>query len=100
MMVSKPCRILLALLLFSSCFTPVANAAELDEVSRPLLQEKKFLYEAGFDYFVLNEDGNHGGAAYDKFYSTPFIYTLRNLIRIGLLKFMEVSVGFNGFLPV
>jgi len=76
---------------------PPLFAAELDDLYSPLLKSKTFLYEGAFDYFTLKEDGRHGGATYDKFYSTPSFYSFTNSLRCLILPFVDVTLCFKEY---
>ncbi|MDD5438974.1 MAG: hypothetical protein PHS37_02170 [Candidatus Omnitrophica bacterium] len=81
--------------IISGLWCQAARAASPDEIFTPLLKQKTFLYDSGFNYFLLKEDGKHGGATYDKFYSTPYFYSFDNSIRCPVLPSVDVTLGFN-----
>ncbi len=92
-------RVIAILIVCALCVPGAAHAAEMDDIYKPLLEKKRILYDGGFDYFEMDEDGRHGGASYDKFTSTPFFYSINNMVKVGLPFLMEVTAGLDEYLP-
>jgi len=89
---------LLFLLYLSYADIPLYSA-DLDDIYKPLIKKNRVLYKGEFDYFQLEEDGIHGSALYDEFYSTPRIFTFANALRFALFPFIDVTLGLNEALP-
>ncbi len=88
-----------AVVLFAACCVSPAYPADLDTLYGPLLKKGKVLYTARMDYLKVDEAGRHGQAAYDRFNSEPYMYSVANYLRLSPFSFLELELGHKEHIP-
>ena len=85
------------LLIFLFNLNLFSQAADLDDIYKPLLREGRYFYEASFDYFKLKDRGVHGDIAndYEDFKANPYLFSLYNSLTISPKSFLNLKLGFK-----
>lgn len=96
----KQKRIIGFCLFFLTYFCCFLYGADLDNLYQTILEKDRFLCSGNFYYFELKEKGIHGSDNYDKFDSTPYIYSFENLLKFSPLSSSNITFGFNEMFPV
>jgi len=76
-----------------------SHAANLDDIYGTLLKKGDILYETGFDYFRMEEKGQHPVHLYGDFASRPSFWLIENLLHFALVDDFEFSLGSREAIP-
>ncbi|MEE8360056.1 MAG: hypothetical protein V3S04_03945, partial [Candidatus Omnitrophota bacterium] len=66
--------------------------AGLDDLYKPLLKKRRFLYDGHISSFLKKEKGVHGRATFGKFDASPFFFKSKNLIQFAPFDFLNIGL--------
>lgn len=75
------------------------ESADLDDLYTPLIAPDQWLYTLQGEFYTMWENGHHGSASFDSFYSNPDQFSLLNALRFSPAAGWDVQLGYEHTFP-
>lgn len=86
-------------LFFSILCCPPLHGANLDDLYKPLLRKKRFLYEGKARSYFKKENGVHGRGTFGKFDASPWFFKSENVLKFAPFDFLNIGLIMDETLP-
>lgn len=86
-------------LFFSILGCRLLFGADLDDLYKPLLRKKRFLYEGKARSYFKKENGIHGRGTFGKFDASPWFFKSENVLQFAPLDFLNIGLIMDETFP-